>query len=40
MEDIEFRAYAVEGGPTANTWHSEGVGMNKIPGAPLRLYLN
>ena len=34
MGDIEFRAYAVEGGPTANTWHSEGVGMNKIPGAP------
>ncbi len=33
-ENIEFRAYAVEGGPTANTWHSEGVGMNKIPGAP------
>ena len=31
MEDIEFRAYAVEGGPTANTWYSEGVAM-KNPG--------
>ena len=34
MEDIEFRAYAVEGGPTANTWYSEGVAMKKIPGKP------
>ena len=34
MDDIKFRAYAVAGGPVANKWHSEGVTMHKIPGAP------
>jgi hypothetical protein len=34
LEDIEYRAYAVEGGPTSRSWKSEGVRMNKIPGNP------
>lgn len=34
MNEFDFRAYAVEGGPTSNTWNSEGVNMKKIPGNP------
>lgn len=34
LSEIEFRAYAVEGGPTSKTWKSNGVSMNKIPGSP------
>ena len=34
VDDIEFRAYAVAGGPTSNTWNSEGVNMKRIPGEP------
>ena len=33
-EDIEVRAYAVEGGPTSKTWKSGGVSMKMIPGDP------
>ena len=34
MNDVEFRAYAVEGAPTSGTWKSDGVDMKKIPGSP------
>ena len=34
VNDIEFRAYAVEGGPTSKSWKSDGVNMNVIPGNP------
>ena len=34
VDDIEFRAYAVEGAPTSKSWHSDGVDMKKIPGDP------
>lgn len=34
INDIEFRAYAVEGAPTSKTWNSEGVCMKKVPGNP------
>ncbi len=34
VDDIEFRAYAVEGAPTSKTWNSDGVDMKKIPGDP------
>ena len=27
LDKAEFRAYAVAGGPTSDTWHSEGVSM-------------
>jgi hypothetical protein len=36
MDDIEFRAYAVDGGPTSKSWKSDGVEMKKIPGDPAK----
>ena len=36
LDDIEFRAYAVDGGPTRRTWKSDGVVMKSIPGDPAK----
>ena len=36
FENIEFRAYAVDGCPTSGSWKSEGVDMKKIPGNPAK----
>ena len=36
FEDIEIRAYAVDGGPTSDSWESDGVDMKKIPGNPAK----
>ena len=36
FEDIEIRAYVVAGGPTGNSWGSEGVNVKKIPGDPAK----
>ena len=36
LDKAEFRAYAVAGGPSSDTWHSEGVSIKKIPGNPGR----
>ena len=35
-DNIEFRAYAVDGGPTSNNWASDGVNMKRIPGNPAK----
>lgn len=34
LDEIEYRAYAVEGGPTSRSWKSDGVSMKKVPGDP------
>jgi hypothetical protein len=36
FEDIEIRAYAVEEGPTSNSWESDGVDVKRIPGKPAK----
>ncbi len=36
VNDIEFRAYAVEGAPTSKKWHSDGVDMKKVSGGPAK----
>ena len=36
FKDIEFRAYAVDGGPTSGSWKSEGVDIKRIPGKPAK----
>ena len=36
FENIEFRAYAVDGCPTSGSWKSEGVDIKKIPGSPAK----
>ena len=36
FEDIEIRAYAVDGGPTSGSWKSDGVDVKKIPGKPAK----
>ncbi len=35
-DDIEIRAYVVEGGPSSGSWKSDGVDMKRIPGMPAK----
>ncbi len=36
INEIEYRAYGVEGAPTSHTWKSDGVRMISIPGQPAK----